>query len=392
MPSPPQEQGPDDAYRSLAFHAPDVPAPVCVLWPDSASARACPRGDMELAYDGTIGRLTNTAFDARCIEYAEGYENSLSFSEFFQGYLDGLARDLAERHDLSGKRVIEIGSGDGEFISSICQLSGAEGIGYEPSWAEGRDTQLADGRVQIVRGLFPPQQGAAPQAALVVCRQVLEHIEKPEPFLDAVRAATAPGSTVVFEVPNARDTLNRCSWFDLIYEHVHVFTAGSLARQLAKAGFCVTRAEETYSGQFVLVEATVPESGAGSVPPEFENLRTLEDEVTSFAEEWPKRRQAWIDELDQLGSAGKRISIWGTGARGINFLNLADPEGHIQGAVDLNPRKHGRYVAGSGQCVQPPDWLKTFQPDLVIVMNPNYEDEIRTALTELGLNPEVRLA
>ena len=225
-----------------------------------------------------------------------------------------------------------------------------------------------------------------------MCRQVLEHIEKPEPFLEAVRAASAPGSTVVFEVPNARDTLNRCSWFDLIYEHVHVFTAGSLARQLAKAGFQVTRAQETYSGQFVLVEATVPESGPGSVPPEFESLRTLAGEVRAFALEWPKQRQAWTEELDRLAQSGKRISIWGTGARGINFLNLADPQGHIQGAVDLNPRKHGRFVAGSGQCVHPPEWLKTFQPDLVIVMNPNYETEIRTALAELGLHPEVRLA
>lgn len=380
------------AIRTLAFDAPGVPAHVCVLWPDEASARACPRGDMELTYDSSIGRLSNTAFDARCIEYAEGYENSLSFSEFFQGYLEGLAEDLAARHDLAGKRVIEIGSGDGEFISSICRLSGAEGIGYEPSWAVDREASLEGGKVQVVRGFFPPEGEPAPQAALVVCRQVLEHIEKPEPFLEAVRAATAPGSTVVFEVPNARDTLNRCSWFDLIYEHVHVFTAGSLARQLAKAGFQVTRAQETYSGQFVLVEAVVPESGPGSVPPEFESTRTLTKEVEAFASEWPQRRKKWMDELNELGKQGKRISIWGSGARGVNFLNLADPNGHIQGAVDLNPRKHGRHVAGSGQCVQPPEWLKTFQPDLVIVMNPNYEDEIKAALADLGLKPEVRLA
>lgn len=380
------------AAQSLVFEASGLPAHVCVLWPDAESARACPRGDMRLAYDPAIGRISNVAFDARRVEYSEGYENSLGFSEFFQGYLDSLAQDLAERHDLAGKRVIEIGSGDGEFISSICRRSGATGIGFEPSWAAERSDQLEDGQVQIVRDLFPPQASPAPAAELVVCRQVLEHIEEPEPFLEAVRAACVPGATVVFEVPNASDTLGRVSWTDLIYEHVHYFTAGSLARQLAQAGFQVTRAQDTYSGQFVLVEATVPASGDGSIPDDFADLEQLGAEVAAFADEWPKRCNAWTEQLDEWGTEGKRISIWGTGARGVSFLNLADKNRQIKGAVDLNPRKHGRYVAGSAQCVSPPEWLLEFKPDVVIIMNPNYESEIRTSLTELGLSPKIRLA
>ena len=82
----------------------------------------------------------------------------------------------------------------------------------------------------------------------------------------------------------------------------------------------------------------------------------------------------------------------GSGARGVNFLNLADPKGHIEGAVDLNPRKHGRHLAGSGQKVLHPEQLRDFRPDVVIVLNPNYEDEIKGALSDLGLHPEVHLA
>ena len=163
MNTSPEGHQPQTAPQSLAFEASGLPAHVCVLWPDADSARACPRGDMRLAYDPAIGRISNIAFDARCVEYAEGYENSLGFSEFFQGYLDGLAKDLAERHDLSGKRVIEIGSGDGDFISSICRLSGAQGIGYEPSWAAERPDESENGQVKIVRDFFPPRAPRPPQ-------------------------------------------------------------------------------------------------------------------------------------------------------------------------------------------------------------------------------------
>lgn len=51
--------------------------------------------------------------------------------------------------------------------------------------------------------------------------------------------------------------------------------------------------------------------------------------------------------------------------------------------VDLNPRKHGTFVGGSGQKIVAPQFLVDYRPTVVILLNPMYEREIRAALDEL---------
>ena len=46
-------------------------------------------------------------------------------------------------------------------------------------------------------------------------------------------------------------------------------------------------------------------------------------------------------------------------------------------------------MAGSGHEIVGPDYLQTYQPDVVIVMNPIYQDEIAADLNNRGLNPKV---
>src|SRR5262249_6680386 len=57
--------------------------------------------------------------------------------------------------------------------------------------------------------------------------------------------------------------------------------------------------------------------------------------------------------------------------------------------VDVNPNKWGLYIPGSGQQVISPDSLKDYQPDVILIMNPNYYQEISTQLNSMGLAPKL---
>jgi hypothetical protein len=57
--------------------------------------------------------------------------------------------------------------------------------------------------------------------------------------------------------------------------------------------------------------------------------------------------------------------------------------------VDINPYKHGTYLAGTGQQVVAPTFLEGYQPDLVIAMNPIYCDEIQQELNRMRLGAEL---
>jgi hypothetical protein len=67
-------------------------------------------------------------------------------------------------------------------------------------------------------------------------------------------------------------------------------------------------------------------------------------------------------------------------------------DGVVEDVVDINPHKRGKHLAGGGQRVIAPDDLKDNPPDVVILMNPIYRDEIEADLARLGLSPELTAA
>ena len=77
----------------------------------------------------------------------------------------------------------------------------------------------------------------------------------------------------------------------------------------------------------------------------------------------------------------------------MTFLNLVSRSGAaIACAADISPRKQGRYVPGAGQRVVSPEELADYSPELVVVMNPMYRDEILERLRAVDLHPEIVLA
>jgi hypothetical protein len=86
---------------------------------------------------------------------------------------------------------------------------------------------------------------------------------------------------------------------------------------------------------------------------------------------------------------GRRAVIWGSGSKGVAYLTTLGITDEIEYVVDINPRKQGMFMAGSGHPIVGPDFLRDYRPDLVVVMNAIYTEEIRDHLARLGLAPEV---
>jgi hypothetical protein len=61
----------------------------------------------------------------------------------------------------------------------------------------------------------------------------------------------------------------------------------------------------------------------------------------------------------------------------------------IEYVVDINPYKHGMYLAGTGHEIVPPQFLQAYRPNVVIIMNPIYCDEIRRDLEDMRITAEL---
>jgi hypothetical protein len=98
---------------------------------------------------------------------------------------------------------------------------------------------------------------------------------------------------------------------------------------------------------------------------------------------------AKLDASRRRLARAERPVIWGAGSKGVSFLTMLAVDSAIEYAVDVNPFKHGMFIAGTGQLIVAPEFLREYKPDLVVAMNPVYLDEIGRTLSALGV--ETRL-
>ena len=371
------------ANLSVFFELLKVPVHIGLQWPSREAARDCPRGDIELAYCQECGFLSNLAFNPAQLDYAQSYDNSLHFSQVFQAYARSVASRLIARYGLYGKDIVEIGCGRGEFLSLLCELGNNRGVGFDPTGDEKGGTD----RITFIHDVYS-ERYAEYRGDLVCCRYVLEHIPGPIGFLKMLRRIVGQDRNTVmyFEVPNALFILRDLSAWDIIYEHCSYFSQASLARTFTESGFDVVDLKETYKGQFLGVEATPGHLGAVA-PLKWEALDEMAHQVAVFATRYQGKLEAWWHRLERLKRRGKRAVLWGAGAKGVSFLNIFEALDPVEYVVDINPRKQGKHIAGTGQRIIGPELLPEHRPDVVIVMNPIYRDEIGETVRRFGLRP-----
>jgi SAM-dependent methyltransferase len=365
----------------------DVPVHPNVLWSTPEEARGARRGDISLALCEGCGLIWNTRFDPDVLFYDADYENSLHFSGEFRRYTQELAERLIESHELEGKHVAEIGSGKGEFLSLLCEKAGCTGIGFDPSYA-GESDGRAEGRLTFVRDLFGPDSDLG-EAHLVVSRHVVEHLDDPVGVLAALRRALGKRRASVYvEVPSAEYLLREDAIWDIIYPHVTCLTASALRNVLARAGFHPREHGYSFGGQYLWVEASTdpPESQAATG-----TNGAASQAVMEFATRMAEKRKLWADRLPRL-LADRPVAVWGAGAKGTTFLNVVAGGASIETVVDVNPRKRGKYIPGTGQRIVAAESLVEQGAGTVVVMNPVYSNEIGLMLGQLGLDAEVLVA
>ena len=64
-------------------------------------------------------------------------------------------------------------------------------------------------------------------------------------------------------------------------------------------------------------------------------------------------------------------------------------EDEIAYVVDINPYRHGKFMPGTGHEIAAPDRIRGERPDVVIIMNAIYRDEIGKDLERLGAEPRI---
>ncbi len=372
------------------YEARAVPVHSCLMMASREEALAFPCGDVTLAFCPRCGFITNVSYNPDYREYAPGYEDQQSFSPTFNVFARRLARRLIDRYDLGGGDIVEIGCGKGDFLALLCEMGDSRGVGIDPACVAGRITGPAAGRITVIQDYYS-EKYTDYTGDLVMCRHTLEHIDQTAAFVTTVRRSIGEreGTAVFFEVPDTMRVLRERAFWDIYYEHCSYFTPGSLARLFRRCGFAVEEIELDYDDQYLLIYARPVTERSEAVHGLEESVEELSREVESFRDACAETVSLWRRTFERYEAERRRVAIWGSGSKCVAFLTTIGIAMKVGRIVDINPHRHHLFIPGAGNEVVPPDSLREYRPDVVVVMNAVYRDEIAEMLRGMGLEPDI---
>jgi SAM-dependent methyltransferase len=364
---------------SLIVSRKNVPVHQNLLMKDQLEARSIARSDLEMRYCQQCGFVFNADFDIEKLSYGEQYDNNQACSSTFQNHLDQLARKILGDKRNQNCNFIEIGCGQGQFLTRLIEEGvGNTGTGFDPSYSG--PAHHLDGRLNFERKYYDASCSGVP-ADIVICRHVIEHVSHPLHLLKSVREAlkNSPEARLYFETPCVEWIFQNQVVWDFFYEHCSLFSSESLRRIFEISGFEVTSVDHVFNDQYLWLEAVM---GVPVKSNKNSNLLKLAqgygDAEETILENWKQR----IHDLKKRGP----VALWGAGAKGVTFANLIDPACKLLDCVvDLNPNKQGKYIAGTGHPITGYKELGLRNIKSVILMNPNYLSENQAFLQEAGL-------
>jgi hypothetical protein len=366
----------------------DVPASCNRLWKTKDDALNCPKGDIRLAFCSHCTFISNIAIEPQKNQYDNQYDNSLFYSAHFQNFANKLANELVQRYNLHNKRIVEIGGGKVDFLSMLISLGHNSGFRFDPfnSKVEGEDQAINGFASSNLRSFQPVSEDK--KVDFIFSYHELEHVNNPINFLKNLRLAIAKNVSVrlFFSVPNALKAFEDGDYTDVIYEHVSYFTIPSLFFLFANCGFGISNMEETEGEIFdsIYVDSTIEQEASETKSVSETAVIQVEKCVRQFAARTDENIKRLSKQLKKLLDERNRIVIWGVGARGVTILNILKDQ-RIEYAVDINPRKQGMYVPGTGQQIVKPEFLSDYKPQCILLSNEPYEAEIKKTLDELGI-------
>ncbi len=346
------------------------------------SARAAAVAPLAIRACAGCGFVFNAAFGAG-VQYDGRYENDQTASGAFTQHVDAMANRILEA--LSGQEtavILEVGCGQGYFLDRLTTIGGERiraAFGFDPAWRG----DPARPKTSISARYF--DRAAArdlPHIDAAVSRHVIEHVDEPVAFLTSIASGLPEGSLLFVETPCVQWILDGGVIQDLFFEHCSYFTRETLRLALQRSGLGGVVVEHVFDGQYLWASARV---GEGTRSPE-RSPEAADRTVRAagrFAEMQSERAESARRRVRALRG---KVAVWGAGAKGVTFTNTVDPDGTLVDCViDINTKKQGGFLPVTAHPIVSPVDAKARGVKSVVIMNPNYRQEIERTIATLDL-------
>ena len=263
--------------------------------------------------------------------------------------LQQLSAWLTDTNGFQGKKILEIGSGRGEYLELFKQL-GVHAFGVEhaaasvsAATAAGHTVEqgyLGDAGTTLINGPFDA----------FVSFNFMEHWPDPGAVLAHLHAQLLPGAVGLIEVPNFDMILKAQLFSEFIPDHLFYFTAETLRFTLHRFGYEVLTVDSIWSDY--ILSARVKKREVLNLDAFHSSKQRIVAELKAYAE----------------SHASGGVAVWGAGHQALAMLSLAHLRDAVAFVVDSAPFKQKKYTPASNIYVDGPVALESGRVDTVIIM------------------------
>ena len=348
--------------------------------------------DLKVVFDEETKLVSIQEFVPPEMMFNEEYAYTTSLSTPMINHFKQAAETLQMK--FTPKKVLEIGSNDGPFISNFSKMDSVcvepcgnfaeitNGMGYQ-TYDEFWTTDLAD-KIKDSNGYMD----------LIYAASCICHIQDLDDAFTAVKNLLKPSGVFVFEDPSLIRMLERGSYDQIYDEHAHVFSVIALDNILRKNGLKIFSVDNlsVHGGSNRIYAShidsgTVGDSVKQNINEEMVFGLDQFETYQIFADRVKTSKEVLNRKLSNLTKNGKRIVSIGATSKSSTVFNYCGIDSSlIECVTDTTPAKQGLFTPGSHIPVVPRDSVNLNDYDYAFLGAWNFKEVIANKESEFVEN------
>ena len=312
-------------------------------------------------------------FDCEPVDYYRDVIRAGGFSKTMVELRRYQYKHLIDSYHLEGKKFIEVGCGQGEFLKvlsefpvevhgiehdpHLVELARAQGLDVTEGFTETEDTRFAGGLYDVFLSF-----------------NFLEHQPDPSTMLQAIYRNLEDDAMGLITVPSFEYIMDHNSYYELIRDHLAYYTFETLTPLLERNGFLVEECEVINRDTLSVIVKKRPQMDTENLLECYVNLKREMESYMKYLDAWDKK-----------------VAVWGASHQGFTLAATTKLGERARYIIDSAPFKQGKFAPASHLPIVGPDHFHEHPVDAIIITAPGYTDEIAASIRQkFGTSVEIR--
>ena len=312
-------------------------------------------------------------FDCEPVDYYRDVIRAGGFSKTMVELRRYQYKHLIDSYHLEGKKFIEVGCGQGEFLKvlsefpvevhgiehdpHLVELARAQGLDVTEGFTETEDTRFAGGLYDVFLSF-----------------NFLEHQPDPGTMLQAIYRNLEDDAMGLITVPSFEYIMDHNSYYELIRDHLAYYTFETLTPLLERNGFLVEECEVINRDTLSVIVKKRPQMDTENLLECYVNLKREMESYMKYLDAWDKK-----------------VAVWGASHQGFTLAATTKLGEKARYIIDSAPFKQAKFAPASHLPIVGPDHFHEHPVDAIIITAPGYTDEIAASIRQkFGTAVEIR--